>query len=94
MAETFSMLNTVKDALGETSNYNDSKIQFYIDEVNEYLLDAGVDRSIINTKVSAGVVARGVSDLWNYGAGNGKLSPYFYERAIQLACKQIEESED
>lgn len=94
MAEVFDLLTAVKNALGETSEYNNGTIQIYIDEVNEYLLSAGVPKSIIGTKTSVGVVARGVSDLWNYGAGQGTLSPYFYERAIQLACREIEESED
>jgi hypothetical protein len=40
---------------------------------------------MIGTKTTAGTVARGVSDLWNYGAGAGKLSEYFYERVIQLS---------
>lgn len=79
------MLEAVKNAIGETSDYHDATIQFYIDEVNEYLISAGVPESVINSKTSAGVVARGVMDLWNYGAGDGKLSPYFYERVIQLS---------
>jgi len=32
-------------------------------------------------------VARGVADLWSYGAGGGKLSEYFMQRAIQLSYK-------
>ena len=28
-----------------------------------------------------------ISDLWNYGGGDGVLSPYFYQRAAQLAYK-------
>ncbi len=87
MADTFDMLTTVKNALNITGTYQDTALQTYIDEINEYMLDAGVDASLINTKVSAGTVTRGVSDLWNYGAGEGKLSPYFYERVIQLALK-------
>jgi len=86
MAE-FSMLATVKNALNITGTYQDAALQTYIDEVNEYLKAAGVPESLINVPISAGTVARGVADLWNYGAGEGKLSPYFYERVIQLASK-------
>lgn len=83
----FSMLDTVMTALGLQGNtFQEPIIQVYIDEVNEYLIDAGVPASIIGTKQTAGVVARGVSDIWNYGAGGGKLSPYFYQRAIQLSA--------
>lgn len=85
MAVEFDMLSAVKAALNITGTYQDSALQQYIDEVNEYLVSSGVPVSIINTKVTAGTVSRGVADLWNYGAGQGKLSQYFYERAIQLS---------
>lgn len=84
----FSMLDSVMTALGLQGNtFQEPTIQVYIDEVNEYLLDAGVPASVIGTRQTVGIVVRGVADLWNYGAGNGKLSPYFHERAIQLATK-------
>lgn len=85
MAVRFDMLSAVKAALNITGTYQDSALQQYIDEVNEYLISSGVPVSIINTRQTAGTVARGVADLWNYGAGQGKLSQYFYERAIQLS---------
>lgn len=83
----FNMLNTVKAALNITGTYQDNALQAYIDEVNQYMLAAGVPSSLINVAASAGTVARGVADLWNYGAGEGKLSPYFYERVIQLSSR-------
>ena len=73
----------VKNALGITGNYQDSTIQAYIDEVVAFLIDAGVPE----TQITDGVIARGVADLWNYGAGEGKLSSYFIMRAAQLALK-------
>lgn len=78
-----SMLEDVKSAIGITGNYHDATIQIWIDEVVGTLKDAGVKESNITT----GIVSRGVSDLWNYGAGDGKLSPYFHERTVQLALK-------
>lgn len=78
------MLEKVKLALGVTGEYLDATIQIYIDEVNAYLLDAGVPHEKINSTETVGIVARGVSDLWNYGSGDGKLSPYFFQRASQL----------
>ena len=79
------MLSTVKAALNIVGSYHDSALAIYIKEVNEYLRAAGVPESLINSSASAGTVSRGVADLWNYGAGEGKLSPYFYERVIQMA---------
>lgn len=82
---TETMLTGVKNALGITGNYQDDTITGYIDEVVEFLKDAGVETS----NISVGIVARGVSDLWNYGASEGKLSEYFMHRAAQLAYKSI-----
>lgn len=78
-------LEQVKSALGITGNYNDTAIQIYIDEVKEFLRGAGVDES----NITVGILARGVSDLWNYGSGNGKLSDYFIQRATQLSYKAV-----
>lgn len=93
MAEDFNILESVKNALNITGDYQDNTLTSYIDEVNEYLKSAGVPDSVIGTKSSAGTVARGVADLWNYGAGEGKLSSYFYERVIQLSTVAQEEGE-
>lgn len=76
-------LENVKNALGITGNYQDATLQVWMDEVVEVLQDAGVSKS----NMTAGIIARGVSDLWNYGAGDGKLSPYFMQRAAQLSYK-------
>ena len=83
MAGTVSMLEQVKYALNITGTYQDNTITQYITEVVAFLEDAGVQ----NANITAGVVARGVSDLWNYGDKGGELSEYFKMRAIQLACK-------
>ena len=77
------LLSDVKNALGITGTYQDATLQVYIDEVKAFLVDAGVPAS----KITSGVVARGVADLWNYGAGEGSLSSYFIQRASQLALK-------
>lgn len=74
-------LNDVKNALGITGDYLDGTLQIYFDEVVLFLEDAGVPVS----KITSGLVSRGVADLWNYGGAEGKLSPYFMQRATQLA---------
>lgn len=82
MADT---LNKVKSALGITGDYQDGTLTVYIDEVKAYMVSAGVSEEVINSDVAAGVIARGVTDLWNYNGGAGKLSEYFYQRVSQLA---------
>lgn len=74
-------LDDVKNALGITGTALDSTLQIYFDEVVAFLEDAGVPKANITT----GIIARGVSDLWNYGGNEGKLSDYFMKRAAQLS---------
>lgn len=74
-------LEKVKNALGITGDYQDNTLQVYFDEVIDFLKKAGVSES----KITAGIVARGVADLWNYGGTEGKLSEYFMQRAAQLS---------
>jgi hypothetical protein len=76
-------LDDVKTAIGETSTYHDGTLKIYIDEVVDFIKEAGVKES----NITSGLVVRGVSDLWNYGAGNGTLSSYFLERVSQLSFK-------
>ena len=77
-------LENVKNALGITGDYQDETLQIYFDEVIAFLRDAGVAKS----NITSGIVARGVSDLWNYGSADGKLSQYFIQRASQLSFKK------
>ena len=77
-------LADVKNALGITGNYQDDTLQQHFDETVSFLLDAGVKEK----NITVGIVARGVSDLWNYGGNDGKLSLYFMQRATQLSYKK------
>ena len=76
-------LQGVKEAIGVKGTYQDGTIQEWFDEAVAFLKDAGVKEAYITD----GIVARGVLDLWNYGAGEGKLSEYFKQRATQLSYK-------
>ena len=78
------VLEKVKAALAITGTYQDATLSIYIDEVKAYMRDAGVPASVVESDSSAGVIARGVTDLWNYNGGAGKLSEYFYQRVNQL----------
>ena len=77
------MLDDVKAALNITGDYQNTALAVYIADVTGFLVEGGVAAA----DITPGLVARGVSDLWNYGAGDGKLSPYFIQRAAQLALK-------
>lgn len=74
-------LANVMAAMGQDGNtYLETQIQPYYEDVISFLTDSGISPD----KITVGLVARGVSDLWNYGAGNGRLSLYFLQRASQL----------
>lgn len=90
--EYTTILDDVKSDLGITGTYQDKTIQGYIDEVKQFLLDGGVNESVVNSKVAKGIISRGVADLWNYGSGETSLSPYFIQRASQLAIKDKDET--
>ena len=79
------ILKEVKKALGITGAFLDGTLLIYVKEVIQYLLGAGAPSGIVYSSASVGVISRGVSDLWNYGAAGGKLSEYFMQRAIQLS---------
>ena len=91
MAES-ALTTAVKNALGVTGTFTDATIQVYINEVVDYMLGAGVSQAVIDAPSSFGVVARGVSDLWDNDGGNVKFSPYFHERVTQLVISSSRES--
>ena len=78
------LLEGVKKRLGITGDYQDDTIKGYIQDVKEFMEDAGVDKEIMQTTRIIGAVTRGVSDLWSYGSGDGRVSSYFMQRVIQL----------
>lgn len=81
------LLKYVKAALLIGGTYHDEMLKIYIAEVKEFLKSAGVVSEILQSEKIVGIVSRGVSDLWNYGAGTGTLSPYFMQRAAQLVAE-------
>lgn len=86
MAES-ALMTAVKNALGVTGTYSDATLQVYINEVVDYMIGAGVSQAVIDAPAAFGVVARGVSDLWDNDGGNVKFSPYFHERVSQLVLR-------
>lgn len=79
------LLKEVKKRMGVTGEYQDDILAGYIQDVKDFLLDAGVDSELLSTDVIIGVVTRGVLDLWIYSSG---FSPYFFQRVTQLAFKK------
>ena len=87
------LLSAVKNSLNISGEHFDTTFQLLIDEVKGYLMSAGVPNAVLGSTLAVGCIARGVSDLWNYGNGDTKLSEYFYQRAAQLRCIEVSEDE-
>ena len=78
------MLEEVKQRLSITGHDLDPTINGMIDDVVAFCLSAGVKYSQLVKPDVIGLVARGVAELWNYGAGDGKFSQVFHMRLNQL----------
>lgn len=88
------ILTVVKQMLFGTDagTFRDDLLNAYIVEVKDFMRAAGVNESVIVSNNSVGVIALGVSDLWNYQSGGVKLSEYFKQRVIQLTRTDAPES--
>ncbi len=74
--------------MGVYTPYQDSQLKPKFHEVLAYLKGAGVHEETLSNESCVGVISQGMSDLWAFGAGNTKLSPYFHERAAQIVLNQ------
>ena len=81
------LLTGVKKRIGITGDYQDDTLTGHIQDVKDFMQDAGVSEEVMQTTKIIGAVTRGVSDLWDYGSGNGEFSPYFFQRVTQLVYK-------
>lgn len=79
------VLAQVKSVLGVSGTFHDAALNVLIADIKFYLEDAGCSDDAVNGKAAIGCIIRGVADLWNIGSGTVNLSPYFKERAAQLA---------
>lgn len=78
------MLEQVKKLLGITGKFQDETINGWIDEIKQLMIDGGISPSIVNDVKSAGVIAKGIDDVYFQ---KNNLSNYFWQRATQLAYK-------
>lgn len=87
------LLTEVKKRIGVTGDYQNGTIAGHIEDVKDFMRDAGVDAETMASNKIIGAVARGVSDLWDYGSGKGEFSPYFFQRVTQLSYSSESSSE-
>lgn len=80
---------TDDDLLKEIEKDNDLSgtphdLKIKIATIKGYLRSAGVADAVLGSTLAIGCISRGVMDIWNYGNGDTKPSPFFYELAEQL----------
>ena len=80
------LVKAVKLARGMTGTFEpqDGQLNIEIDTVIGLMVDGGISQEVANSEASAGVIARGIEDIKYNG---GKLSEFFWQRAIQLVYK-------
>ena len=78
------MIEKIKVRLGITGSYHDELLSAYAEDVKAFMVSGGVPSDVVESDVSIGVISRGVADLWNMGAGDGKFSEVFFQRMSQL----------
>ena len=83
------LLKTVKIGMfgSDYGKWRDAQLTVYINQVKQYMIDAGVPTETVNSDASVCCILIGVNDLWNYSGGAVKLSEYFKQRVIQLASR-------
>ena len=80
------LIKAVKLARGMTGTFEpqDAQLKIEIEDVIGLMVDGGISQEVANSEASAGVIARGIEDIKYNG---GKLSEFFWQRAIQLVYK-------
>lgn len=82
---TVEQIAKIKQGLGIGEGIPDATIEIWLSDIKDFMLNAGVPNSVINSDTTIGTLARGVSDIWNYGDGNTSYSEVFKMRVAQLA---------
>lgn len=78
------IIDDIKNALGITGDDQDSTLSLYIQAIKDYMVSAGVSYETVESDKAIGCIIAGVTDTWQYGGGEIKLSPFTKERIIQL----------
>lgn len=78
-----------REAMGIYVTYQDDQLKPRFMTVYQYLKNAGISDATLLSEDTIGLLATGVSDLWNYGAGGTTFSPFFYDAAENLRLSEV-----
>ena len=77
------LLQETKERLLITGNFHDKVLIGLIQDVQGYMIAAGVDATVASSEKAIGAIARGTFDLFN----NNEFSDFFKQRVIQLTME-------
>ena len=75
------LLTEIKNRLSVTGDFHNEVISGFAEDVKQFMLRAGVKKSVVESEKAIGAISRGVADLWT---GNGEFSVIFLQQVTQL----------
>lgn len=87
---TEQVLTAVKAGLSVSGTYNDSVLTQKLLAVTNYMINAGINETILYSNLGIACICVGVTDLWNLTGGEIKFSPAFGMLIEQLAVISLE----
>lgn len=84
------LLEEIKNRMLISGDFHNAILLSYIEDIKQYLISAGVDKTVVNSKKAIGCIARGVNDLFN----QNEFSDFFKQRAIQLSLEEPTDEEE
>lgn len=83
---TSEQITKIKKGLGIAEGIPDETVEIWLTDVKDFMKNAGVPDHVINASTTIGLLARGVSDIWNYGdSEKTDFSVVFKQRVAQLS---------
>lgn len=83
---TNEQITKIKQGLGIAEGIPDATVEIWLTEVKDFMKNSGVPDHVINASTTIGLLARGVSDIWNYGDSEKTgFSVVFMQRVAQLS---------
>lgn len=89
------LLEKVKAGLSVGGIYNDAQLAVKTGAVRQYMLNAGVTETLIQSDLGVAALTVGVMDLWNLSSGEVRFSEAFSAFLLpQLMAMSLEAGSD
>lgn len=82
------ILEKVKTGLAVDGDYTDDTLKIKVMAVKQYMLNAGVSQSVLETDLGIATLTIGVNDIWSLGPGEIKFS-FAFDMCLMPQLKVI-----